>query len=142
MKKQDIVLMAIAAANKVGLSPVQLQKSMFLIGRSGLPEIPDDYYPFYAYHYGPFHQGVYDDAQSLAEQGLVVTVPEGSEGWSRYVATAAGTDHAADLRGASSGLADVVHETVEWVQAQTFSGLLRTIYAKYPEFRENSVFQG
>ena len=43
MKKEDLLLVVIAAAEGEPLTPVQLQKSLFMVSKN-LREIPDPFY--------------------------------------------------------------------------------------------------
>ena len=64
--RSDWTLLAICAGGFRGLSPVQLQKTLFLLGKQ-LPEaVTADFYDFQAYHYGPFDRTVYVDAERLS----------------------------------------------------------------------------
>ena len=74
MQKEDFLLMVVASGKDEPLTPVQLQKSLFLIGehKDGFSEVPQSFYDFRPYHYGPFDIRVYQDADVLAEQGLVL----------------------------------------------------------------------
>ncbi len=42
MDRKDIVLLVIESASDEGLSPLQLQKSLFIIGQSQLAGLPSD----------------------------------------------------------------------------------------------------
>ena len=46
IKRADILLKIIAAADGKSLTPVQLQKVAFLIGEERRDEVPEDYYSF------------------------------------------------------------------------------------------------
>src|SRR5947209_2707195 len=70
MNRKDWTLLAICSANGNGLSPVQLQKALFLLSRE-MPNAVGNFYHFTAYHYGPFDRAVYDDAERLAADGMV-----------------------------------------------------------------------
>lgn len=139
LDRRDWNLLVIASA-KEPLSPVQLQKSLFLVGEQLKAKV-SDYYNFEPYHYGPFDRSVYDDTADLALAGLVKPVP-GRGRWNEYSITAKGLQQAKHVR-ASVGdqTADFVGVLVEWVQSQTFASLLRSVYASYPKFKVNSVFQ-
>lgn len=141
-KNQDVVLLVVAAANGTGLTPVQLMKSVFLVGKSGHSDLPPNFYPFFAYNYGPFHPSVYSDVETLVDQGLVCGVQETGRSWSKYVVTPTGLEYAEKVK---QQIADefvkYIGDVVSWVRSLTFNELLRAIYAKYPEMRENSVFQ-
>ncbi len=93
MKRRDWNLLAIASAEQP-MTPVQLQKSLFLIGEQLKDEVGDDYYEFRPYHYGPFDRAVYEDASDLVRAGLVkpVATAKGQGRWNEYVPTASGLE--------------------------------------------------
>lgn len=142
LQNRDITLLVIDAAGNSGLTPIQLMKSVFLIGKSEFPELPPHFYSFSPYNYGPFDSDVYRDAEVLEGEGMVVEVQEAGRNWAKYVITTVGSKRAEELRSqVGPQFSAYITEVVDWVQSLTFSGLLRAIYAKYPEFRANSVFQ-
>src|SRR5215218_3201395 len=98
--KKDWTLLAIALAGGQPLSPVQLQKSVFLFGEL-LPDeaLPEDFYEFVPYNYGPFCPEVYKDAETLAEEGLVQISSAAGHGYSQYSATPEGIAEGERLRG-------------------------------------------
>ncbi len=143
MERKDITLLVIESAGDEGLSPIQIQKSIFLIGESHLPELPSDFYEFYPYNYGPFCEEVYHDADALVEERMVFNIPIAGQSWSKYVVTPKGQTRSEEIKKENNiGLVAYISETVQWVNSLTFSELLRAIYAKYPGYSENSVFQG
>lgn len=142
MESKDFLLLVVAASNGKPLTPVQLQKSLFLIGEVNLPETPDPFYEFEPYHYGPFDADIYADADLLQGEGMVVRIPSRKGTWTDTAVTPVGLVKACSLEKIlSPSTRDYIHSVVEWVQAQSFSTLLRTIYNEYPKYRENSVFQ-
>jgi len=143
MERKDITLLVIESASDEGLSPIQIQKSLFLVAQSRLPELPPDFYEFYPYNYGPFCEEVYHDADALVEEGMVFNIPVSGQSWARYIITPKGRIRAEEIRnGAAEDLTKYIKAIVEWVSSLSFSGLLRAIYAKYPDYSVNSVFQG
>jgi uncharacterized protein YwgA len=143
MENTEVLLLVVASANDEGLSPLQLQKSLFLVGECGLSELPPDFYKFVPYNYGPFNPVIYSDADSLAEEGLLEYINVPGQRWSKYAATSAGLARVDEITGNfSDELRNYIRDVVGWVLSRTFSELLRAIYAKYPQFRSNSVFQG
>ena len=143
MERKDFLLLVVAAGKEKPLTPVQLQKSLFLISEANLPEAPNPLYEFEPYHYGPFDSGIYADAGILKEEGLVVRTPSDQGDWIETAITSDGLSKATSLeKGLPDATADYIREVVHWVQSQSFSGLLRAIYSAYPRYRENSVFQG
>lgn len=142
LENREIMLLVITAAGSTGLTPVQLMKSVFLISRSGLPEVPTHFYSFVPYDYGPFNPDVYRDVEALESEGIVVEVHDAGRSWPKYVITPAGLERAEELRSqVGPQFSAYIDKVVVWVKSLTFSALLRAIYAKYPEMRENSVFQ-
>ena len=73
MERKDFLLMMVAAG-AMPVTPVQLQKCLFLLGENLQEEIPNPFYAFEPYHYGPFDAEVYSDADHLENQGLLVSV--------------------------------------------------------------------
>jgi len=143
MNRTDWTLLAICAANGKGLSPVQLQKALFLLGRELTDAVGSGYYDFRPYHYGPFDRQVYADAEGLAAAGEVAIARREGENWNRYLATAEGCARAEGVKhGAPSEAVDYLNRVVQWALRQSFQQLVRAVYDKYPEMRANSVFQG
>lgn len=141
LQKKDWTLLAITFADGMPLSPVQLQKSVFLFGDL-LPDevLPEDFYEFEPYNYGPFCSEVYRDAEALAEEGLVQISLSG-QGYSQYSATQNGIAERDRLCGLlAEDIAGYARQLIEWVRAQTFRGLVSEIYRRYPQYRVNSVF--
>lgn len=142
LENRDIMLLVIAAAGDTSLTPVQLMKSMFLIGQAELSELPSNFYSFVPYNYGPFNPDVYRDVEVLVNEGLVLEIGDTGRNWSKYAITPAGLRGARNLkRRVAREFSDYIDAVVKWVKSLTFSGLLQAIYTKYPEMRENSVFQ-
>lgn len=144
LHKKDWTLLAVALADGKPLSPVQLQKSVFLFGKLLPSEVlTEDFYEFVPYNYGPFCPEVYRDAEELAQEGLVQISSVATHGYSQYSATPAGIAEGYRVRELlPSSVAEHAKAIVEWARAQTFRGLVSAVYEKYPEYRANSVFTG
>jgi len=140
MDRQDWVLLALNFGGAKGLSPVQLQKSLFLLGME-VPEVgPRNFYEFYAHNYGPFCKEIYTDAEHLAQENLIVI--ERTPSHSMFLITAIGEARVAHIKPEVPPRTwEYLRTAVEWTQQQSFSGLIRAIYDKYPAYRINSVFQ-
>jgi hypothetical protein len=144
LESRDWTLLAVALADGQPLTPVQLQKILFLFGkRLAGNVVGEGYYEFFPYNYGPFCPDVYADACRLAEDGLVtISRPPGCD-YSQYAGTAQGFKRGqsllAQLPAEAAGLAERI---VRWACAQSFRSLVSAIYRQYPEFRVNSVFSG
>ncbi len=141
LNRKDWTLLAIAGAKEKGLSPVQLQKTLFLLGRQMPEAVGTDFYDFKPYHYGPFDEDVSADARALAKSGDIEITRRPDENWNRYVVTPEGVRRAETLAREIVKAADYLQRLLDWVQRQTFQSLVTAIYAKYPEMRVNSVFQ-
>ena len=141
LQKKDWTLLAIAFADGMPLSPVQLQKSLFLFGELLPDEVwSEDFYEFEPYNYGPFCSAVYRDAEALAEAGLVQIIPS-AQGYLQYSATRDGLAQRDRLCGMlTEDVVGYARQLIEWVRAQSFRGLLSEIYRRYPQYRVNSVF--
>jgi hypothetical protein len=142
MRNIDWTLLVIAAASGARMTPVQLQKSLFLLGRN-LDETQlkrPSLYNFEPYDYGPFDSKVYSDAESLESEGLI-SIDAGGR-YREYWITATGSEQARQLRhGLDSEATKYLDEVVRWVLPKTFGQLVRAIYNSYPEMREKSVFK-
>ena len=140
MKCADLLLKIIAAADGKRLTPVQLQKVAFLLGEGCRDEMPDDYYSFRKYDYGPFSAAVYADAEKLERDGLIAISINSRGGWREYAATAAGIE--ADFEDIPDVVSTYIEETVKWAMQLSFQQLVREVYKRFPQYRENSVFNG
>ena len=143
MENRDFVLLAVAAGESKALTPVQLQKSLFLIkeglSKAGAAEMPS--YDFEPYLYGPFDIDVYKDAELLHEEGTVLRFRSRSGSLVETMVTPTGLAQARSLEeGLPAHVVAWLHETVAWVQSQSFRELVGSIYKQYPEYRKDSVF--
>lgn len=142
MKRTDWLLLTIAAGKGVGLTPVQLQKSVFLLGRFLPQDVGSSYYHFIPYNYGPFCVDVYRDAEKLEREGLV-SIARSQGNLPTYRVAKAGEDRAGRVaRKLSPQKSEYARRVVEWTQSLSFPALVRAIYQQFPEFKQNSVFQG
>jgi uncharacterized protein YwgA len=134
-------MLAISSSKGRGLSPVQLQKVLFLLGKELPLVVGGDFYQFEPYNYGPFDKGVYQDAEGLSYAGYVSISNSGR--LTEYSATPEGLKYAEEIRArAPQRGIEYLGKIVGWAQSLSFSALVRAIYQKYPEYRANSVFQG
>lgn len=139
--RKNWALLAIAAASGEPVSPVQLQKSLFLLGRELGDLVSGDFYEFQPYNYGPFDIAVYKDAEELASEGLITITRPPHARYNEYRATAMGLARATCIREQAPARAAKYLETaVAWARRLSFSELVQAIYAKYPDTRVNSVF--
>ena len=142
MERQDLVILAVSAGGSRVLTPVELQKSVFLISKANLPDIPESMYNFVPYHYGPFDADIYKDADHLHEEGLVLRAPSREGAWTDTMITPDGLARAIQLqKELASSTTDQIRQIVARVQSLSFNELLKEVYDKYPEYQVNSVFQ-
>ena len=142
MDRKEMLLLTVATAEDGGLTPVQLQKALFLIGESKLDGLPTDYYEFVPYNYGPFDPTIYNEADDLGAIDQVAQIPVPGRSWAVYHITPSGQAEAQRIRSKSDpNLVAHVRAIVQWITGLSFSELLRAIYSAHPQFRENSVFQ-
>ena len=141
---KDWTLLVIAAAKDHSLSPVQLQKALFLIARNltDAQRCTTSFYDFRPYDYGPFSAEVYRDAERLRAEGLVIIDPSSGFAYRDYAATAAGIERASLLRSQlDPSVCEYLDSMVAWVRSLSFNALVQAIYRDYPEMRANSVFR-
>jgi hypothetical protein len=141
--RKDWLLMALAHRKGQPMTPVQVQKAMFLMAAEAGHLVGRGFYRFVPYNYGPFDPNVYHDLDAMVQEGLVISDSSPDRNWKTYAVTPAGMRAAARSREAVNhqGLA-FLEKVVDWISSLTFPQLVRSIYAKYPEFKANSVFIG
>ncbi len=141
MDRKEWLLIAIHAAKGRTLSPIQLQKSLFLIGQNLDEHERPHFYQFAPYNYGPFSIEIYQDAEELEQLGLVEIRRDGRR-WPEYGVTQEGIQRAAELvQSLPNPNAGYMRTVVEWTQSLSFPALVRAIYQAFPEYKQNSVFQ-
>jgi uncharacterized phage-associated protein len=144
MKPKDWTLLVVAAGKGQALTPVQLQKALFLLGKnlSSKQLRVADFYPFRAYDYGPFNAQVYSDAKHLRDEGLIIIDPMDAVRYRYYSATVAGSERSEQLRAElRADVRDYLDRVVAWVRSLSFTALVQAIYRDYPEMKANSVFR-
>src|SRR5690242_17212272 len=126
-------------AKERGLSPVQLQKCLFVLGKELPAEVGDDFYDFIPYNYGPFDRLIYRDATALSLQGLLAVSAVPGQRYNEYSLTPSGiTTFESIKKFAPSKAVQFLESVVHWAQGLSFSDLVRAIYEKYPEYKANS----
>ena len=136
-------LMALACARDGVLSPVQMQKALFLMEQRAGDHIGGKLYDFIPHNYGPFSAGICRDIGALNEEGDVAFAPNQFRAWNSYELTAEGRKKAeAALDNLNPRLREFFRSVVQWVAERDFPDLLRAIYREYPHYAENSVFRG
>lgn len=142
LPRRTWVLLALDAAEQKSLTPVQLQKSLFILGMRRRHSLTGPFYNFRAYHYGPFDADVYRDSDALIEEGFVELHESRHATVRAYALSGAGRNAALAAKDAvSNDLVHYLHDVVLWAQSLSFDELVRAIYDAYPEMRVNSLFR-
>lgn len=141
MEKKEWVLLAISCVEKDYLSPVQLQKTLFLLKENKPSAVGKNFYEFIPYNYGPFSKDIYSDTEFLASEGLIkFTMPIGQR-WIGYTLTEKGKQQVKTLqKEANKNDLDYLSKIVKWIKGLSFKQLLSAIYKAYPKYKVNSVF--
>ena len=142
VRRQDWTLLAVAAADGDWLTPVQLQKVLFLLGDRQAAIVGSDFYRFRPYNYGPFSADVYKDAEALAAVGLLeIEVEAPRRAWALYRATPEGLRQARNVAAAvSPASVEYLRRLVEWARSLSFHQLVSAVYSAYPHQRARSIF--
>jgi uncharacterized protein YwgA len=141
MKRTDWALIVIDEAGPGSLSPVQIQKTLFLISKRLPREAGRDFYKFVPYNYGPFNSEIYSDLTELVTAGLVKRIQYAGREWAGYQITEKGHQAAAKLQSQlNDRVLQYITRIVKWVMSVTFTQLLTAIYNAYPEYKAKSVF--
>lgn len=142
MRNEDWILVALNCSEDKTLSPVQLQKSLFLFNNITPGIVNNDFYNFVPYHYGPFCLKIYEDADSLKLKNLISINNNIIERWEIYSITDKGLKYVDDLKKQiKPDVYNYVSKIVKWVKSKSFSQLINAIYNQFPEFKVNSVFK-
>lgn len=141
LSRDEVLLVMLALAKGEALTPVQVQKSLFLADDKASNAFGASRYNFEPYDYGPFDQQVYIDARALAREGLV-EVGTDPRGWNTYSATKDGIERAKTLQAQlGKDQRDMLGRILTLVRRLSFTELVSAIYKKYPEMRARSVFR-
>ncbi len=136
--RESVLIAIIAAAGEDGMGRVQLQKAAFLISEEFESRLPENFYRFQPYMYGPFAREIYADVERLSEGPMIETFL-GDDGRPMYRLARDDTSWRYSL---PEDLASGVKRAVEWVSRMgSFDELVRAIYYLYPDQRENSIFE-
>ena len=136
--RADWPLLALSVADDGTLTPVQMQKVLFLLDQQAHDRLGDNFYIFRPHNYGPFSSLIYDDLEQHALEGRIVFDNQGGR-WSNYVITGLGEEYLEDIE-ADIDLYGYLGELVRWAKSLRFSELVGAIYQAYPDFAKNSIF--
>lgn len=140
MTREDNVLLGLAAGGaNARFTPVQVQKLFFLIDREASHLVEGPHFNFVPYDYGPFDKSVYETLEGLSQCGLAVTQSTGT--YRVYELTEAGVAAGTvALSKLTPSAREYIKQLSNWVRKLSFEQLVGTIYKKYPEMKEKSVF--
>ena len=143
LQRDQVLLVVLSLADGNPLTPVQVQKSLFLADRKARGAFRGtSVYNFQPYDYGPFDRQVYVDAQTLSYRGFVEIGTDPRGGWNTYAATdegvRAGREFMAEL---AEEQRSMLSRIVKIVRSLSFTELVSAIYRSYPEMRVRSVFR-
>jgi uncharacterized protein YwgA len=134
-------LLVVDAAKPKSLTPIQLQKALFLFGKQMPNAVTSGFYDFLPYNYGPFSKEIYSDMECLRDKGLVEELAKPDQNFPEYAISTAGAGQAVQLRRELPVSAtQYLDKLVKWVESQSFQNLLHAVYKAYPDFAVNSVF--
>ena len=142
MTRDDWTLVAIGGHptdSPQWVDPVRVMKILFIAQQELSPDGLD--FRFGAYFYGPFTSEVYNSVTSLVNSGLVDASPFAGRRWGVYKASDKGLAHLRALWARPLPAQEYVRTVRKWALAQSFADLLRAVYAKYPAFATNTVFE-
>lgn len=143
MNPQELILAALAASDGAVHTPVQVQKLAFLLTDKISQFTDGPQFTFVPHDYGPFDGAVYRELQNLEADGLVDVTHCPNLRWRSYRVTPAGQNRGREiLNGLDPKIGEFVRRLSKWLRSLSFAELVSAIYARYPEMKVNSVFQG
>jgi hypothetical protein len=125
MTRDEWLILAIAAADEDGISPIQLQQSVFLFSLKREKDLGPDFYDFEPHNYGsavkeaegPFSKTLYADLDALVADGLVAKSWQPGKAWSAFRPTDHANDWIKELRReAQKDALSYLEEAVAWVR--------------------------
>jgi DNA-binding PadR family transcriptional regulator len=139
--RKDWLLVALSESTNGYLSPVQIQKALFLFRKGAEGHFDrSQFYDFSPYHYGPFSPDIYYDLEELEKRGLVQIGVSDSGKRKMYFITPEGRAAADRIQEENRRAYAYMGNVSRWVCRKEFTALLRYIYRRWPEFRRNSIF--
>jgi hypothetical protein len=140
-EKKDWLLAALSESPTGHLSPVQIQKAMFLFREGAQSHFgQDQFYNFVPYQFGPFSQDIYYDLEALERRALVQIERDEVGKRRAYVITPQGREFASQMRREDRRAYGYLGNLTRWVTRKSFTELLRYIYRRWPEYQVNSIF--
>jgi hypothetical protein len=142
LNRRDLVLAILAASGGRPYTPVQIQKSVFVICDQ-LPDLISGLtFSFRPYDYGPFDSDVYSEISMLQHAGEAIIAPAPFGNWNTYAASDAGVIRGQKLLDQIGTRREYIEKISAWVRSLGFNSLVKSIYEAYPEMKANSIFRG
>lgn len=132
LTRRDWTLLVLACAGERSVSRLQLQKTLFVLGKWLPDAVGENFFHFEAYHYGPFAKAVYDEAEALV--ALQYALPAEKD----FFATASGRTAAKALPVEPEARA-TLERIVGWATMRSFDALCEDVYQAFPDMRKRSV---
>lgn len=124
-ERSDWTLLSVAASVR-GLLPIQLQKTVYLLGQRYPALVGGSFYQFRLVGSGHFSEDVYADAETLAAEGLIAIEQSEDSGTRAYRATPAGFERVRKLhRNLRPEVVDFLKTVVGWASTRTLEQLRR-----------------
>ena len=141
MKSKDWLLLFIKEKpdnEQAMVDPIRIMKGMFyFVKKSHKSSI----YKFEPYHLGPVSFSIYDDLDTLIEEGYVTAEDVSGGTWKNYIVTEAGSSKAEELKSkANTKLLETLRKEKNLVCSLGFIDLLKNVYKEYPKYATHSVF--
>jgi len=146
ISRENLLPLALLRASGGGIQgKTRLQKLAFLLDEEELGD-QFDAYQFRKYDYGPFSKELLEDVESLEKKGLVEIRKSRTLGGNArydYRLTEDGEAVVKDLfdRDETSPILDDAKSTLSNYGDMPLRELIERVYQKYPEYKENSVYQ-
>jgi hypothetical protein len=141
LRKEDVIVAALAPGGAVSYSPVQIQKLLFLIDREISDLVGGPHFRFKPYHYGPFDRSVYDVLEELEVVGDVEVNRDMDLRIREFRLTQGGIDRGVTiLKSIPPKAKDYIERVSSFVRRSSFTQLVSSIYKAYPEMKKRSIF--
>jgi hypothetical protein len=140
--KQQILLSYIGQGGEI--DPIRIMKGLFVFSK----ETPagwigeSDRYHFVPYQFGPCSFDIYSDLDALERSGYLQSKQPLGQSWKYYSVTDMGKYAVEQAAGRfQPQVLTYLNQVRSWVDQQSFKGLLKAIYRRYPAYASNSVFK-
>lgn len=121
---------------------IRVQKAIFLLTRRGSARW-NDLYPYRPYDWGPYCRELVDDLRILAQVGQMRTSHSAGSRYGRYALTDQGQQAVDEVWESLPEEERCFLVAVRaYVTSKDFNALLREVYAAYPEFATESLWNG